>query len=1364
MNFKENILKYLLSILLSYCTSILNGQESKDFFFVNIHKENNLVLTFADCIAQDEEGYIWFEYDGLTRFDGNKIVTYAAELGEKSPINSNSLSYLLYDEMGSLWVSTKKGLSKFNTNTHAFTNYYNSHPNTIGSHYISCLCLMNENSLFIGTSTFGAYILDTKTNNLKTHLSTKSKNALSSNHIYKIVKTPIGKYWIATDQGLNLYDPDNQSIQWFLQGESVRDILRGANKNLWVSGYHNKNILELDSESGQLKETHTMPLKLKEKQKKIMIDSEGLLWIAALDMGLYLYNSNKKQLYEVKNSNNIKAQSFPNPTQVFEDEDENIWVTTFSKGLYYLDRSINPFLTVKNSKEFKNRTANSTRYVYQDEEGILWTSSREFAMLSKYDPKIKEFENYMLPPSNGNNPESDLIWYITDGFKENLFLGTIHNGLVEFDKRTGQFKKLKFDPKYPDGIKSNSVYAILVDSKNNIWIGYSKTGLDKYNPDTGEITHYNSSLTKNYVSNNSIRCIYEDKNGEMWVGTLNGLNKLDPKSNRFSSFFSERDDPKTLTDNAINDVFEDSGNNLWIATASGFDKFDRASGEVVRYTQEDGYAFRNTFKILEDSSGNLWLNGERGLSKFNVLTEEFQNFTKSDGLQNSVYFHNGAKLKNGNLVFGGDVGLNIFDADDAELDKRLLETRITGFKLFNEPVQAGNDSPLTKVISKTDTIQLTYKDKVITIEFGALCFSNPEKVEYAYRLKGFEGEWNYVTNQRMATYTNLRPGDYTFEVKAAKNGLFNNAKIKELFISITPPFWKTWWAFVVYMIIIITGMQYYRVLLLRKHEKLRNEEMEQERLKFFINISHEFRTPLTLMINPLHEVSQDLRLSSTLKEKISVAYKSAQKLLQLVTQLQGIRKLEFEKIKLQVRAIDVVEYVKNHSNQFVNLANKKGIDLGFKSDLKKLKAYVDVDKLEKILNNLISNSLKYTNEGGVIQVSIETGKNGTLKSKVSKAIKDKKTLRIIVEDSGIGISKDQLESIFNRFYQANTNSTGAGIGLNYVKSLVDRHHGEIWVKSNVGTGTKFVVSLPYEKQDYYEEEIDKNPDSIKNKVNSTIIDALEYDLSTELNAGSDGFSNDSRSESLLLVEDNKALLSQLKSYLQIRYKVITAKNGEEGLQKAIKNIPDLIISDVMMPIMDGVEMCTKIKQTEEVCNIPIIMLTAKDLIEDRIMGLETGADAYMSKPFYMEELEVQISNLIAGRRRLQEQFKSKSILSDLANENYENKDEVFLNNVTNIVIQNIDKTDFSVKDICEILEIGNSQLFNKLTKLSGQNPSRFIRAIRLKYSLELLQKEGMTIKEVCYQAGFNSPPYFTKVFTEFYGCSPTEYIKKNKFD
>ena len=786
--------------------------------------------------------------------------------------------------------------------------------------------------------------------------------------------------------------------------------------------------------------------------------------------------------------------------------------------------------------------------------------------------------------------------------------------------------------------------------------------------------------------------IFEDSRGRCWMRTGKGLLFHDMGSGEFEMFQNNPQDSSSLSHNLVNDIFEDKKGNLWFCTqGGGLNRMNQPKSDATQAVFRH-WAIQNSdilsnmiTSILEDHHGYLWLSSDKGISRFDPENEVFENFGFKENLQNFYKHLSKYKSEDGTLYFGGKLGLNVFHPDSFDINKQIPPVAITDFRLFNQSVSLANStgetvdqkSPLSKHISYTEKIELLHWQNDMTFEFAALNFYHPEKNQYQYQLVGYDENWYSTTaSHRLASYTNLSPGDYTFRVKGSNDDGLMNEEGASVMITILPP----WWAYTLYGIAVVAALVFARQQVVNR-ERLKStvrlehmelekvQEMDQLKSRFFANISHEFRTPLTLLLGPIKEM---LAKASDYSEKnrLNMMQRNAQQLLSLVNQLLDLSKLEAGKLKLEAVKSDVVGYVRTLGSVFKSMAEHKKIEYRFNFPEEKIGLYFDRDKLETIINNLLSNALKFTQEGGNVNLAL-------------KAVleEDKEWVEIRVADTGPGISQDQIDKVFDRFYQADGSQTreqeGTGIGLALTKELVELHHGSIQVESEIGIGTTFVILLPVGKDHLKEEEIIQELPLIEleEEKESTIhpsellvpVDGEpeeKVQLEEEIETASE-------QPLVLVVEDNSDVRSYIKETIGKEYSVLEAENGKKGLKKAQEAIPDLILSDVMMPKMDGIELCKRLKTDEKTSHIPVILLTARGSGDDKMEGLETGADDYIIKPFEAQELLVRIKNLIQQREKLLEKFRKEIILkpTEVA---VTSTDELFLNKVMEVIEANID--------------------------------------------------------------------------------------------
>jgi signal transduction histidine kinase/AraC-like DNA-binding protein len=849
-----------------------------------------------------------------------------------------------------------------------------------------------------------------------------------------------------------------------------------------------------------------------------------------------------------------------------------------------------------------------------------------------------------------------------------------------------------------------------------------------------------------------------------------GLNKLDKKEEKFYRYKYNPNNPNSLSINHVSTIYPAKNGVLWVGTeGGGLNKLVPGDNEespptFIHYKEKDGLSSNIINGLLEDNHHNLWISTHNGLSKFNpdavddngvALPSAFKNYYVQDGFQDNTYL--GAHFKNskGEMFFGGINGFNVFYPDSLKENLTIPDVVITDFKVLNE------DYKLDTSITEINQIVLSYNENFLSFDFAVLDYTAPQKNNYAYKLDGLDKDWNYVDNRNFAHYTNLSSGEYTFRVKGSNNDGVWNEEGASIKIIILPPLWNTWWAYSLYLLFVL-GLLYSirryelnRTHLKNQHKldevKLKEQEKtDKMKSRFFANISHEFRTPLTLIFGPAEDVLEKTKEPDT-KQSVGNIKRNASKLYSLVNQLLDLSKLEAGKMNLETSEQNVIPLLKGLVLSFTSLAERKKITLKFNTIEKNLNVYIDKDKVEKIITNLLSNAFKFTPEGGKVDFTVE------------KLIKD---VEIRITDTGVGIPKERIDNIFDRFYQVDGSHTreneGTGIGLALAKELVELHKGKIQVESKVGEGSTFTILLPLGKEHLKAEEIVEK--EIGEETTKTI-EETELIPETEKSEEKDdidllletGLSADQAGKPLLLiVEDNSDVRNYIISHLEKDYGIQEAIDGEDGFNKSIAQIPDLIVSDVMMPKMDGFELCERLKTDERTSHIPVILLTAKATSKDKIEGYETGADDYIMKPFDAKELKVRIKNLIDQRKKLRDHFLKEGIFN-LDNKNIISIDKKFLEKVVKIINEHLSDSLFGVESFASELAIGRTSLHKKVVALVGEPPGELIKRIRLSKAGMLLKNKTGNISEIALEVGFNNPAYFSECFKKQFGVTPSQY-------
>jgi signal transduction histidine kinase/DNA-binding response OmpR family regulator/streptogramin lyase len=985
------------------------------------------------------------------------------------------------------------------------------------------------------------------------------------------------------------------------------------------------------------------------------------------------------------------------------------------------------------------------------------------------------------------------VWSMADGSSDDLWIGTYGQGLKRLNLKDGNLNNWLIESPTFKTSAFDYLKSLCLDNNNSdLWIGFWGGGLGRMNTKDGKYNIWiHDDANPNSISHNDVWAIHQDQNGRIWIGTNGGgLNLFDNKNGgEFHKFIEVKDQEKKLSSNSIYSICESTkgkySNNfeqiiLWIGTSSGLNKIiiNNASEllninsldyEVFIYKIESGLADNSVKSILEDDNGNLWIGTNSGISFFDIERNKFTNYTTSDGLIGNE-FNSGSALSSeeGLMYFGSIEGLNVFDPKQIKQSVFIPAVVLTDFQIFNQPVKVGNESPLKENINEAKEIILSYSQNVFSFQFSALDFNSPQSIQYAYIMDGFDADWINSGNRRFVTYTNLDPGRYTFKVKATNSDGVWSEDFKSILVIVNSPWWRTGWAYAIYVLLIIVGIFAARKiernrsslrneLKMREFEAKKQRELENMKARFFANLSHEFRTPLTLIRGPIEELINK-KAGDNQEEYYQLIQRNSEKLQELIDQLLELTQLENASIPLKAKQENLVSLLRGLLYSFESLAKQKNITLSFNSQNEKLICWVDRDKLEKIINNLLSNAFKFTPSNGVISVSVNSAIN-----------KDEEFAEVKLSDTGIGIPEEKLERIFDRFFQVDDstrkNFSGSGIGLALVKELIDLHKWEISVDSELGKGTEFYLKIPLwdsylnENEKVSEALVDKllDENSEQGKVSPEAADLFEKEIEQEI-IEKKKILGDKRS--ILIVEDSEDVRSYLNGLLKNDYRIYEAADGEDGVKKTSELIPDLIISDVMMPSMDGMEFCKKVKTDWQTSHIPVILLTAKASPESKIEGLETGADDYLTKPFSSNELSVRIKNLLEQRKKLRERF-SKEIKIEPSSIAVTSLDNDFLQKAFDIAEKNLSNTEFNSEAFAKEMFVSRSQLHRKLLAITSQAPGEFLRTFRLKRAATFILEKRLSITQVAFEVGFSSPSHFTKAFRQQFNCLPTEFIDKN---
>lgn len=1381
---------YILICCFLYFTATAQFNNLK---FENLDTADGLSSSTCLEIFQDKAGYLWFgTIDGLNKYNGYDIKVFRPVFDDSTSISNARINSITEDNYGNLWIGTNNGLNFFDKKNNKFTriNIYQKASLDLNSNdVINKLLFDNEkNTLWVATNNGVVKIIidddsiDLKNLNITHYVNYPSSDyTLDNNNANVILKDENGTIWISTNgYYLNKYNAkkdifDRVLIDYknnFELSHISKRVFIDAEGDFWI-GNDLSNLIFWNRKKDTFE--HISIVENKTPIYDVYEDKDGLIWVSTDGFGLFLFDKKTKKIKRHIENNPSDLFSLPNnqPSKIFQDKNGVFWIGSYDKGVSKLDLSKNLFGHYYYQPNNPNGlNAKIVQSVFQDSKKRIWLGVYNGG-LNLFDEKEQSFKHFSHNPKNRNSLSSNKILYTFESSDGYIWVCTFDGGLNRFNPETSKVKRFSHNVKNSYSIAQNSVWTGVEDSKKRIWLGLKSEGLSLYNSKKDKFYSYKNIFdNQNNLASNFVFSLFIDSKNRLLVGTTLGLNivnldtfkELYPKEINFLEIKE-----KGIKGHRISYITEDSFGNIWLGTDNGIYKLDGDLNLLRSYTSKDGLLNNLILGIKEDDDKNIWIISKRGLTLLNPETHIINNYNLIDGLQ-GIEFQSKSieKTQDGRIIAGGINGFNIFDPRIVSLkDSIVLNPKITSLRIYNRKIEFGdsinNRRILKKPLTETKRLELKYNENYISLGFEALFFKNPNQVKYAYKMHGIDKEFLSGRSNRSVNYSNLQPGNYTFEVKASIDEVYENQNSAIIQIQILPPLWKTWWAYLIYVLSGAALIWFFMKLYTRNIKDAQVHQLDLEKIQFFVNVSHEFRTPLTLILNPLDKILANFNNAEVVKSSALSGQRSARRLMHLVNQLLDYRKMDAGMSPLKLEKGDIVKFSEDLFLLFKGLASNKSINYTFNSNSKKITSLFDFDKVEKIITNLISNAIKFT-DGGEISVSITKVKGQVINNSkkfnfFNKASQD--YVEITISDTGVGMSKEQLNNVFSRFSSLDTSNSGTGIGLNLTKGLVDIHKGQIFVESKEVEGSKFTVRLPLGIK--VKEEVVPH---VKNEFLLNSMKAAEYEMLISDNSLLPENRNTAKSNSqkytLLIVEDNKELRLHLKDDLQDNYNVKEASNGEEGLKKALKYYPDIIISDVMMPKLDGFEMCKRLKTELDTCHIPIILLTARSREDDLISGYNHGADAYLSKPFKVTVLKARIQNLLDAKERLKEKFSGLGAILPSSELTRNSIDEAFIEKSTKFILKNISDPDFKINDLSKEVGIGKSQFFRKIQDLTGQNPSGFIRTVRLKYASELMRNSSYSIKEIAYMSGFNSSTYFGKTFRELFEITPKEYVEKHK--
>jgi signal transduction histidine kinase/ligand-binding sensor domain-containing protein/CheY-like chemotaxis protein/AraC-like DNA-binding protein len=1386
--------------------------------------EEGLSHNRVTSIIQDKGGYLWFAtLNGVNRYDGYLMKQYNYGLGSKG-LSSSVILKLFEDKDGYIWVGTISGLNRINPDTDKIDTYFKAgnEPIFTGKNSIR---QSKSGVMFINWFDGIKFFEVDGQGKFKYEYSLGSHNGLKLD-VQNMIPSGNGKFWFITpSEKVKLHqidvlkngetpklilDSTNYTKPLFDDDRVILSVLEQPKNTIWiVNDYLELLKIKLNADLKVIEsETIDLGSSLENDQLKdqrildMCTDKEGRIWITGNKL-LLNYNAESGEINNLSRDKQLKDLIGNQDIQrVFVDNSNVMWLCTLTNGLYKMDLESHTFY---NSSEYLDSKLSSKLFksllvtICEDKKGNFWFGTQ--------DGIIAALKKNVLKNNSSSKPNTPLVYIDSISTKKTdkaflfpevkrlisdrdgaIWVGAL-NGLfkIEYNEALQAYKIREIDDVKDNAgnLIDNRVFAIEQDRKGDIWFGPWEKGLIKmsFNKQKGtyHTINYNASnKDSTSLSNNNIRDILEDNQGAIWVGTINGLNRLNRSGNgsvTFEKFYSDPTDSNTLSSDHILDIYQAKNGDFYIGTyGGGLNRLNYSNKDdfnFTQYTVNNGMPSDVVSQISEDFEGNIWSMHTRQISKLNPSTGNIIYFEKKDGFDVGQFVDNAmAFTSNGMMLCGGDGGFTFFYPDNLTVNTQKPQVTLTDFKLFNESVKVNeeidNHIILTKGINETDKIVLPHDLNSFEFVFSSMHFSNPEKNRYKFILEGFEDNKHTEIGQdrKFVSYTNVPPGDYIFKVYGSNNsGVWSDAP-KEIMITINSPWYLTplaimFFVFIAVVIIyIVYKVRWNQITLMNQlklesalHEK--SEEINQMKLSFFTNISHELRTPLTLIIGPLEQIMKGGSKDAEYLQRLNtIMYKNSTRLLRLINQLLEFRKTESSNVNLIVEQGNLVDFVREIYHAFEEIALERSIEFIFKSRKRTIDAWFDNDKIEKILYNLLSNSFKFTPPEKKITLILET-----------ETINGKDCAIMKVVDEGIGISPQDLSNVFERFYQVNKESnaiqTGSGLGLAYAKRLVEIHKGNISIDSKIGKGTTCIFSIPISKIEY---EVDSILEIQPKQYDFSFVKNEVKDFKDILSESTNTLKpvqHKENAQTILVVEDNKDLREYLFEYFQNSFKVLVASNGADGLKIAMENRPDLIISDLMMPKMTGLEMCKKIKNDLTTSHIPVIILTAKAGIENEKEGLETGADEFVLKPFNMEVLRLRVINILRTKQQWVEKFKTKPT-SSTWKELSSKLDKEFLKKSLETIKKNIDNPDYSGEKFASDMGMSRSALFNKIKSITGESTTEFIRTIRIKRAVTLIKSGRYSITEVIFMVGFSDPKYFRTCFKKQFGQTPSEYLKSFK--
>ena len=1362
----------------------LTKAQNNQFQFSHLNISNGLSHNDVTCIFKDNKGFMWFgTLSGLNRYDGYKFKIFKHMVSDTTSLDDDYIVSISDGPDNKLWVETRGGYNIYDPATEKFGHNVVGYLRSIAIPDASIASVKKDRSgnFWFLHRTLGLYKYDPGRHKT-VHLTHSPANSASifANVVSDLAEDSHGDLWLTYRDGeLERMDPATLRINYRLRVfnklppelNSPYKIYIDNQDDIWAyvptysAGVYyvntkNKIFKHIDKGNDQFHLNTDVV-------SSVIQDDKNRVWIATDHGGVNLLNKNDFKIqYLLNREDDDKTIGQNSITLLYKDNTNIIWVGTYKKGVGYYHESIIKFPLYAHHlsdpvSDPKSLSFSDINSFAEDKAGNIWIGTNGGGLIY-YDRKNGTFKPYLHDATNGNSLANNVVVCLYIDHEQKLWIGTYFGGLDCFDGK--KFVHYKHSDADTTSITDDRVCAITEDNEHHLLVGTLSAGFNVFDAKKQSFTHYVYNSRENAIHSNYVSRMLVDTRKNLWVVTSYGVDVLQHKTNQFIHHIHDEKNPYSLISNNTNNIMEDSYGLIWVSTRGGIGIFDYKTGRFTNISKQDGLPDNTVIDMQEYDKNNVWVSTMNGISDIVVdrngagLKFHFVNYNETEGLQGREFTENSSlKTREGELLFGGGNGFNLFKPSNLHTNTTIPKLVFTNFQVFNQSVEVGEKINgrviLPQSITNSNSLTLKYNDNVFDLEFAALNYFNPGKVKYQYMMEGFDKGWINADNQiRKATYTNLDPADYVFKVRASSNENWSDS-VLTLNIKILPPFWKTAWAYILYGLLIVGSLLFLRrrgieklksqfAIEKEREEAHRMHELDLMKIKFFTNVSHEFRTPLSLIMAPVDKILKQIA-EPDIQRQLMLVNRNAKRLLNLVNQLLDFRKMEYQELKLHEKNGDIVSFIKDLSYNFSDIADQKDIKFIFDSEAESFYTSFDHDKIERIVFNLLSNAYKFTHEGGQVSVLLNLIEKDA----------DSKFLEIRVIDTGIGIARDKQERIFEPFIQNDIPGSmlnqGSGIGLSITKEFVKLHHGEIFVESEFDEGSCFTVLLPVRP-------LNKNIFTDGELLLNHSSEFMPGDASSKNGPCKDN--KDGKKPTILLVEDNDDFRFYIKDNLKAFFNIIEAENGKKGWQKALAQHPNLVVSDISMPEMNGNDLCLKIKSDKRTSHIPVILLTALTGEDQQLKGLETGASDYLTKPFNFEILQSKIRNILSQQEYMRKTYQKQVDVSptEMA---VDSPDELFIKKVLVLIDSNISNPNFSVEELSNEVFVSRYTLYKKILAMTGKTPNELVRSMRLKRAVQLLETGHLTISQICHKVGFKSQKYFVRTFKSEYNTIPSRYLE-----